>query len=588
MRFGWRAVVARVLRPYPYFPLLPFHLFSPADVIAERIGTAAVDRIMAEPGPARLERAMVAFLGDADAAWVVRKELHAAYEPRLRAVALHLDPPAAHGFVGAEPGPLGHPLDPRAAADLGAALPVPPALPRFRPMTRLMQWVVLLGGSVAFLARLAALTLRCRRRGTPPLRAEVVASNFWTVPVWTALREAAEAQGLWRPDSLRFILDQPGAESFRSSGFATVEPDTFVAPIGPWLREVAVPAVVLTGRILAAALREPGSAVTLEVARQALSLAWRALPLFRQAYALRCRWFLECADESSLPGLRAVLFRRCGARSVRWPYHQNESPGIGLSYLLFDLYVAGGALQEAAYRPLWSPRCHGLAVGQIRNDFRISGEAKAAPALRERIAAELAAGRKLAVFFGSNTTLGFERPVVEALEATLEVFAGAPDWILLVKPKVGKNFDPFHRSNPGLAARLAADNVIAIRYDEPVEVCPPAWLIQQMTVGVSVPGSVQSEALVSGRPLLTYWPVAHPTALRSRLVADGLLFNDRAALVAALGRIRAGAVPPIDLDWYRWALDSHADDRALGRVAATLFGNATLASSDISSRPVEI
>ncbi|MFD2234507.1 hypothetical protein [Phaeospirillum tilakii] len=579
------------MRPYPHFPLLPFHLLSPPDVIAERIGAAAVARIMAEPGPARLEQAMVAFLGDGDAAWVVRKEMHAVYEPRLRAVALHLDPPAAHGFVGAEPGPLGHPLDRRAVADLAAALPETTVWPRFRPTARLVQWGVLLGGLVAFLARLVVLTLRCRWRRRPPVHADVVASNFWTVPVWTALREAAEAQGKWRPDSLLFILDLPGAETFRSGPFATIEPDAFAAPLGPWLREVAVPAVVLAGRVLATASRAPGSAVTLETARRVLSLAWRSLPLLVQAYGLRCRWVLECADESSQPGLRAVVFRRCGARSVRWPYHQNESPGIGLSYFLFDLYLCGGAVQETTYRDQWSPRCRGLAVGQIRNDFRISGETKAAPVLRERIAAELAAGRKLVVFFGSNTTLGFERPVAEALAATLETFAGVPGWLVLVKPKASKSLERLYRVTPELEGRMAAENVITIRYDGSGEPCPAAWVIERMTVGVSVPGSVQSEALVSGRPLLTYWPVVHPTALRSRLMADGLLFSDRAALAAALERIRAGALPPIDLDWYRWALDPYADDHALDRVAATLFGDAPVSRpvpTDVSSQPAEI
>lgn len=565
-----RRIATRLLHPYPRFPFLPLHMFSPADVVAERIGAPAVERLLRLPAIARMASALVRYLDDAEGERALKKELHTVLEPRLRAVALTVDPARNHGFEALDPGPLAHPLDTQAWDELSAALPdrmSPP--PLVRPGLA-GQWLNVLAAAV-LLVIAAVVPLRRARPAVEPVRVRVAATNIWTVPFWLAFKAVAEEKGLWSADALAFVLDQDAtANSFRQSALGRIEPAGLAVPAGEWLRRVVGPALALAARILANALSAPTDPRALEAAARALNLGARAVPIWRMAFNLRCRWFLECADDSSLPILRRAILTKFGAASVRWPYSQNESPGIYLSFLPFDVFLAGGSLQAEGYRGTWRPGCRCLPVGQIRNDRRFSSDANVDPAYYHAITSRLARGERMVVFFGGNIELGFKRPTIDALRTTLEAFAARPGWFVVVKPKGLKALHAVGDEDERIRELMDADNVIAIRYGpDGTEVTPPGWLIPRMALGVTLPGSVQIEALVSGHAVVAYWPVNHPTLLRERLARDGLMVSDVAMLRDVL---REPEKISFDSDWYRWAGDAHGDDRALERVADALLG----------------
>jgi|AGTN01.2.fsa_nt_gi hypothetical protein len=570
----------RLLHPHPRFPFLPLHMLSPADAVAERLGTDAVDRTFQRPEVTRLARAFVRFLDDEEAERALRKELHAVYEQRLRAVALTMDPPGSHGFDSLSPGPLGHPLDAAALADLLPHLPEGTKAPAIPAPPRLLQWFSLFSVAAITLGGALGVLLLHGRARVEPRHARVAAPNFWTIPSWRHLKDAAAENGLWRGNDLLFVLEHAAhVQVFRDSGFPCMDPAQPV-PAGDWLVRVAGPAVALTVRSLWAAALKPADPLVLEVAARTLNLAARALKVWRMAFSLRCRWFLECADDSSLPILRAAILRKFGGASVRWPYSQNESPGIHLSYLGFDLYLSGGELQAAHYRSSWRTQMRTLAIGQVRSDRRYSITAD--PSIAAAIAGRIAAGQHMAVYFGGSSGVGFERPMRELARRSLRVLADRPDWFVVIKPKLNDALYRDWEQDSELAALLSAPNVMALHYSRPsVETCAPAWLIPRMALGLTVPGSVVIEALTAGVPCLSYWPVVTRTVLHDRLRADGLEVNDFASLDAALA---CAAVDPaglaFDRQWYRWAGDVQGDDRALDRVARTLFADGTASALD--------
>lgn len=565
-----RRLARRLMHPFPRFPYLACHVLSPTDARAERIGLDCTEALFAEQRARPVVDALVRFLDDCEAERALKKEYHRVYEERLRAVALAADPTETHGMDALHPGPLASPLDGWAAADLGVSVPL-----ETRGGTAL-HWLSLLVAAAGFLGTALSILLFWGRTGGRPVACRVAAPNFWHPAYWSLLQAAAEEAGLWHDGDLLFVLeDSAAAQRFVNGPFPSVDPSTLPVPRGQWLRLVLLPGLALVPKVLLAAMRGGGDARVVELAARALNVAARSLAVWRVAFNVRCRWYLDTEHNSALHNLRGIILRKFGSGVVRWAYSQNESPGVYTSFLGYDLFLSGGPFQYENYRQSWYPGLKNVSVGQIRNDRRMNGDANVAPDLRDAIESRLARGERMAVYFGGNLGVGFDRPMRDSLAALLAEVANREGWFLVIKPKFREGFYDLCATDSRLGGIHDGGNVLAIHYPKDgAEVCPAGWLIDRMSLGLTLPGSVQFEALTSNRVMMAYWPTTQDSVTRRGLRDAGLLHEDPELLGQTICRFLEAPeqfAPP--LDWVRQGFDPFADDRALDRVAAALFAD---------------
>lgn len=569
-----RRLIRGLLHPFSPFPFLNGHVFSPTDALAERIGKDSTEAAFASPAGQRVSGAFVRFLGDAEAVRALKKEYHQIIEHRLRTVAIAADPTDNHGVDRLDAGALIHPLDAVALQDLAVHRPGLTAPLAIGPWAGVRHRLGVVMAGLGMVGRAVYLLLRHGRRRVVPRVCQVAAPNFAHMRHWQMLKAAAEETVGWRPDSLVFVLeDGSRAHLFRGGPFPTIELDTLPVPLGSWLRHAVLPGIALAAR-LAASVFHPDPRVV-EMAGRAFSLAARSLMVRRIAANVRCRWYLDTEDNSSLHHLRGIVLRAQGAGVVRWLYTQNESPGVFSSYLGYDLFLSGGPFQWETYGESWYPGLRNVSIGQIRNDRRMNADANVDPAYRTAIEERLAKGERMAVYFGGNTGVGFERPMLDSFAALLDRLADRPGWFLVIKPKYRDALYRLCAEDARFAALKTAGNIITIHYGpDGAEVCPAGWLIDRMSLGLTLPGSVQLEALTGGRVMFAYWPVIQQSVSRKMLFDNGLFYDDLSALKDAIGRFAADPdVFRYPLDWICQGFDPFRDDRAFERLAVALFSN---------------
>jgi hypothetical protein len=359
--------------------------------------------------------------------------------------------------------------------------------------------------------------------------------------------------------------------------FPILDPASFRVPVGAWLSRVVGPGLRLTATVLAHAVRGRRDPRAVEAAVRALNLATASLRAQRIAFNVRARWYLDVMDYSALHNLKAAIFRPFGMGLACWPYHQLETPGSGLSYLGYDLFLSGGPYQHREYGATWNPGMQAVSVGQLRNDRRLAYGPRLNRQYAERVDQRLRAGERMAVLFAGNDDPGFRAGGETLFRVTVSVFAGRPGWFLVIKPKKAERPDGVlsHMCrDPAIAGLLAKDNVVLLPCDaENPEVCPSAWLIERMNLGAALPGSVHWEGLARGKRMIAYFPVNQRTPALGALIKDGLLHETadsfRRALEAAADRPDSVAVPT---DRIRADFDVFGDDKALSRIADALFG----------------
>ena len=572
-----RAGARQLLHPFPYFNVFPGHLLSPVDAAAERIGVSMVEEFFAESRDARtISTVMCRYFNDTEATRALKKEYHNVFERRMRAVAVYLDPSEQYGFGPAQRGSLNHPLDSHALAALTPHAPPGAMAPVRRDWrTGMMHWASLVAWGIAFIGSATMIMLTSGRQRVNPRHFCVIAPNVWSMDIWLMLKDAAETLGAWTPDALAFISERKDAPKFHAGSFTVIDPDRLPVPRAEWRRQILWPGLKLVGSILKIAVSGRKDSRAVELAVRCLNQAATSLAIWRTAYNVRCRWYLDFADTGSLHNLKAIVFRKFGGRLVRWPYTQMESPGVALSYLGYDLFLSGGPYQAETYRGSWYPVCKSLSVGQVRNDRRFNAARRVRKDYGNAIEARLQRGERMIVLFTFSDNVAFQSIILDTLAAGLNAVRGRDGWFLVIKPKESDRFYEIMKHDPRFVNQPLPENVVCLRYgDSAKEICPAGWLIQRMALGITVPSSVQAEGLATGKLIFAYFPILQDTPYKHFLKEHGLLFDSFSALEDAIRRIveDPGSVH-VPVEEVRRTVDPFGDDEALERIAALLFGS---------------
>jgi hypothetical protein len=567
-----------LLHPFEHPDILPGQPLSRLDAQAERLGVPLVEGLFAESRVARrMAQSFARFLGDDGGARAVKKEYHALLEKRLRAVALHLDPAENHDLAPLPLGRLGHPLDHYAWTVLSKSREEPSREHEFRAgiTNRLRHIISLFVWAAGFLSWSLSVLFRDGRAAVSPVKTNFATTDFWGNEFWAAFQDVVKENGDW-DEGCFLLVRERGDTTMDDAPFPDVAPSDFRVPWMEWIEYSVAPAARLIVEVLMLALWGARDPRNIEVAIRVFAVAVMTLDARRIAYNVHSKWYVDIMDYSAYHCVKAAVFRKIGTRLIGWPYHQFDSPGSTLSYLDYSIFVAGGEYQSREYGASWNPETKNVAVGQLRNDRRVAYSKYLDPKITNKIQARINAGDRIAVLFADNDSPGWHAGGMSLYRTVLPYLVNCPGWFLVIKqkkpPKPNGVIEQII-ADPKVGPLLSHHNVLLIpRESADEDVCPAAWLIEHMDLGVSLPGTIQWESLAKAKPHIAYFPANQDTAAVRGLKKDRLLLESTDDLRKRLSElVNDPDSCVIDLERIRKDFDVYADDQALSRIAKFLF-----------------
>ncbi len=571
------AGIRGLLRPYPRSDLAPDQFMTPFDAAVQSIGVDAVEEFFAKSGDARrVVEAFSRYLDDPEAERSLKKGFHILIQDRMRVLALRADPPEAHGFDRIPLPVRASPLDPFAWAAISRALPESARAPAdlgaaagLLPRTRLMLSVVFWG--CALVAKAAAIWVRRGRRGFTPTKCRVASADFGFPFFWNAFAETMAEAGIARREIV-FIAENVDSKLVGAEGFTVFDPESAAVPAGAWLRRVLSPAVRLAFSVGFGAARGFADARGLFLAADCLHQAYLTLRLWRVFFNLQPASYLDIVEYNPIHNLKGILLRKFGGRLVRMPYSEADGSGTATEYLGYDLYLSGGKYPAGAFSRTAFAGCRWIPVGRMQMDHHLRAQITVAPEYRKAIESRLAAGQRMLVYFAGSSVPGFASPTCDHVHALWQEIKNRNDWFLVLKPKSIHDLFGLLRQDSRLKEIFDSKNVVPIYQNaRGVEVCHVSYLIEKMSLGSCPFGTVQAEALTSGRPHMAYTPVVQESTYKNKLRECGLLHHNIDSFRAAVRSILDGTkAPAIPYDWFRENFNAFPDDEALSRVARLL------------------
>lgn len=573
-----KRILHEILHPFADPSLPPSQNYSPLDVRAEMLGKDTVDALFTKDNAiSGIARLFCTFLGSSEAELSLRKGVHTLVEDRLRRVALAEDPAERYSFS-----PLGlksrpHPLDALARTQLGLETATPSGGGWRFGLSALCWW---------FAAVTTALWVWIRFGKAAPEthRVEIASQDFWSPQRWQPYLSAFAEAGVGL-DRFALVLERGESEQFKNSGITLINPATAPVHRSRWWRESMGPLIRLGIRIASILMRHRSPQVQL-VAYECLHQAMLSLRISRIAHAVSARAYLDIVEYNPIHNLKAVILGRHGTRLIRLPHSEMDGHGFNLSYLGYDSFLSGGGYQGHHLADGWSPRCINLPVGMVQNDRRTVSDNRVAPEVERAVSTQLAAKRKMLVYFGSSSVPGIDRPVCDLLAEAWRLVQQHDDWFLLIKPKVKNAVYQVIAADPRLDGMLDHPRVVAVRYAERLgEPCPVGWVLSRMALGISIFGSVQLEALCRGRQHLSYYPVPKKSPLWDRLINAGILYDNVAELGLRISQLMSGQRPDKEIyDWVHQEFDPFGDHEALTRVARVVLDSDTSMKEKLQER----
>ena len=574
MLSGLRKALQVLVKPFPPFSLLPGGYYSRLDTVAEGISLELVEKFFQNSNLAqKIARAYVDYLEDVEAERALKKGYHVAFEQRLRTVALRDDSESLGLNLSSDP----HPLDPhagRSLTDCDPEFPVPFA-PGFGH--RLRHWLLTLIEGFRFLVNAVLILLRYGAKGCEPIRCRIAAPDFAPPAHWSQLKDACVALGDWSSGHLTVVMERGDNPGLRDSEFSTVDPDSMPVPRRAWIDRVLIPGLFLVFRLAPLTVLAVRDSRCLELIAECFRQANASLKVWRIAFNVSFVYYLDNVEYDAVHNVKGIVFRKFGGRLVRWPRSQMDMPGAGLSYLGYDLFLSGGEYQAKAHGASWWPQTDLISVGLMANDRRVVARGDVRSTTTAQIEKHLKAGRRLAVFFGGSFVPTAKKHALEILATMRRVQSDLEDWTVVFKPKgfYQQDFYGWMEADPRLHGWSDEKTVVAIRYDAPDHhPCATNWLIEQMSLGVCLGGSVQVEGLTRGVPVLSHRAFCTETPYIDVLRQYGLHHSDPQALEEALRLyLEDPEAFSIPYGWFRENFDPFSDDQALVRIAGLLLGH---------------
>lgn len=564
-------VFARILHPFPPFPLIAGQYSSALEARVCAEGAATIEPAFTELTAVRaIADAFVRFMCDPEAERALKKAYHVVYEQRARVLAFRLEPGVRHGFDPIDTPLDDHPLDGYVRADLAghdaraAALKVADC-GRYAQLGAMLAWAFLLAVTPIYIV------FRYGRRTTAPRRVDVLACESVHDRLWAALVQAANDTGCWRDGTMAILRMNRRDGMVRA--LPIIDASELPVPRTAWWREVAGPALRLACAVLSIVASQRSDPRIVEIATRCLNLACTSLNVRRVGYGVRFKTWLDDAEHDPIHTLKAIVARACGARAVRFPRTEQDSPGSMMSFIGYDIYPSGGPYQGLNYGASWNPRCRIFPIGLMQHDRRLCIGQSVTPEYERAIRERLAAGKKMAVFFGPSGVPGLDHPMRELFAAVAEELAGRSDWFLVLKPKLDNDFSDRIVADSEFARWKSDLDLVTIRYAVPgFEVCSSSWLIALMAFGAGWQGTIAIETLTQAKPFFCWYPFIEPTPYKEALARGGFLYNTFDEYRNAVRNfVAAPVLSRLEYKWFREQFDSFGDDNALGRLARLLF-----------------
>lgn len=508
-----------------------------------------------------ISRAMEVFFADNSAILVLKKDLSAWIEERLRVflglLALAQEEDAQVVFVPADIADaavfarlqredLLGPLSPPVVVSVNAFGRLQSRLKLFA--FRLLALLFPLVKSVELLVKRGA-RLRCLEKRSY----KVAFHNAWGVKIaGPGFRNAlfcVDGEKIRREDLLALLTrkgpGQPQRAEYEAAGIDAVDPKALKVPL-PYL------VGDLSPRLWRSCLRVGFSRKTAlhwKMIKLALRIVHRAVgwELIGQHYSIGV---LLNTEEHSFPHIiETMVMNRYGAKTMWLPHSQLLREGSPSLYFHYDLFASGGWYLPTAYGQSWSPRMQIVTVGIPSNDqARLRDEELAAPQVIDRVKALKERYQLVVAFPGSFRGHRFIHRYVALLEVLGKILDGWRDTCVLLKPKGPSQIQVLYTSPlRGLIEERTAGGRFVV--------LDPTWgnnrwlaqylmRVSDLCISTSAwnapTGGAWAEALMLGKPSFAYNPQAMFDISLLEEWKGISIFEEENRLLAAVGEVLEG------------------------------------------------
>jgi hypothetical protein len=560
--------------------------YCPLEILAEEAGAAITDKIFSESCEIKLiADSLIQFLNDEEGERALKKALHIVIEERMRSMAVTLDDPRHTGFDRLDVNPSPHPLDHYCAVALGR-LASEDVVARLKSLgwrlgltaaNRVALRMKLLAAVALVVWRVSAILVSRGVTRVEPHQTVALVSNFWGIDQFEGLADAVADAGFDQPGQMTMLVERP--QPLPSRGFEFIYPSNLKVPRMAWCRRVLWPvwrqAAGMCRRVFAS------KDETVFAAFEALRITSTALEVWPIAMNVRCQTVSDVIDYLPAISVKSAIYRKFGAKLVRWPTTQIDTFGCLFSNLPHDFFVSSGNYLSSTFSANWRNPDAGRAIGLVPSDKRLASATRVDPEFLDRVE-RLRKDRKLLAYFGPSPETGVTPMIVSGLRAVIEVLERNPEWFLVIKSKrrlvdreKGRTaYLGILSDLPEFPAWKANERIIFVDYaDDRQEVCPSGWLVDVMDLATGDHGSLVGECVARSRPYCSYAPAVYNTPFKKKLLDAEVLITDLEKFKVRLDAAMKGDIPLLPKGWSEWAFDPFQDDRALERLGAIILND---------------
>jgi hypothetical protein len=556
------------------------------EILAEESGAAVTDKIFSESREIQsIAGTLIQFLDDEEGERALKKALHIVIEERMRSMAVTLDDPRDAGFDWLDVDPSSHALDYYCATELGRLASVD-VVGRLRSLgwdlrltaaNRVALRMKLLAAAALVVWRVSAILIGRGVTRVEPHQTVALVSNFWGTDQFESLADAVAVAGFNEPGQMTMLVERP--QPLPRQGYEFIYPSKLKVPRVAWCRRVLWPAwrqaAGLCRRVFAS------KDETVFTAFEALRITSTALEVWPIAMNVRCQTVSDVIDYLPAISVKSAIYRKFGAKLVRWPTTQIDTFGCLFANLPHDFFVSSGNYLSSTFSGNWRNPAAGRAIGLVPSDKRLASAARVDPAFLDRIE-RLHKDRKLLAYFGPSPETGVTPMIVSGLRAVIEVLERNPEWFLVIKSKrrlvdreKGRTaYLDILSALPEFPDWKANERIVFVDYtDDRQEVCPSGWLVDVMDLGTGDHGSIVGECVARSRPYCSYAPAVYNTPFKEKLLEAELLITDLEKFKKRLDSALKGDIPFLSKEWSEWGFDPFQDDRALERLGAVILND---------------